>query len=113
MAFDFAAAKTRTRQAVMKTLGVDALYSDDVTVVPVPIRARWHTKIERFGADGGYAEVIEGIERIVLSIEQARALNVKRTGVITFPTLGGQSVTLSAMEPKDGPVEEIWAVSSE
>jgi len=114
MAFDFAAAKNRTRRAVMDTLGVDALYKDDSMSAPVAIRARWHSKIDRFGDMGnaGYAEVIEGIERVILGIEQARSLNVSRGGVITFPTLGGNSVTLEAMEPKDGPIEEIWSVTS-
>lgn len=114
MAFDFAAAKTRTRREVMKTLGVDALYTDSTHVVPVPLRARWHTKIDRFGDNGnaGYAEVIEGIERLILDREQARLIDVRRTGVVTFPTLGGASVTLEAREPSDGPVEEIWAVVS-
>lgn len=114
MGFDFAAAKGTLRREVMKTLGVNAFYSDSAHVEPVPIRARWHMKIDRFGDNGnvGYAEIIEGIERLILDREQARLINVKRTGVVTFPTLGGGSVTLEAREPIDGPVEEIWAVVS-
>lgn len=114
MAFDFAAAKGQLRRIVHDTFGVDALYLDHTLSTPVPIRARWHSKIDRFGDMGnaGYAEVIEGIERVILSIEQARAIGVRSTGTITFPTLGGGKVTLSAMEPKDGPYEEIWSVSS-
>jgi len=114
MPFDFAAAKKSTRRAVMKTLGVDALYKDDSREVPVAIRARWHSKIDRFGDMGnaGYAEVLEGIERLILDETQARALNVRRGGVVSFPTLEGIAVTLEAMEPKDGPIEEIWSVTS-
>lgn len=114
MAFDFAAAKGQMRQVVMDTLGVDALYQDHTLSAPVPIRARWHTKIDRFGDMGnaGYAEVIEGIERVILTITQAREIGVRTTGVITFPTLGGVKVTLAAQEPRDGPIEEIWSVSS-
>lgn len=114
MAFDFAAAKKRTRRAVMTTLGVDALYKDDSRPVPVAIRARWHSKIDRFGdsQNAGYAEVIEGLERLILDDAQATALNVVRGGVVSFPTLDGISVTLEAMEPKDGPVEQIWSVTS-
>ena len=98
----------------MTTLGVDALYTDNSRQAPVAIRARWHSKIDRFGDMGnaGYAEVIEGIERVILDAAQARSLNVARGGVITFPTLDGVSVTLEAMEPKDGPIEEIWLVTS-
>lgn len=114
MTFDFAAAKKRTRREVMKTLGVDALYTDSTHVEPVPIRARWHMKIDRFGDNGnaGYAEVIEGIERVILDRDQARLIGVRRAGVITFPTLEGGTVTLEAREPAVGPVEEIWAVVS-
>lgn len=114
MGFDFAAAKKQLRTTVMDTLGMDAFYSDDQTVVPVMIRARWHSKIDRFGDMGnaGYAEVIEGVERLILNEEQARLLNVKRGGVVSFPSLGGGFVTLEAREPKDGPIEEIWSVTS-
>jgi hypothetical protein len=114
MKFDFAAAKKAARQTVMETLGADALYTDSTHLTPVAIRARWHTKIDRFGDNGnlGYAEVIEGVERLILTEAQARQIGVKRGGVVTFPTLDGVAVTLEAMEPKDGPIEEIWTVSS-
>lgn len=115
MAFDFASAKKSARRAVMKTLGVDAFYIDSSMTAAVPIRARWHTKIDRFGDNGniGYAEVIEGVQRLILDVAQARAIGVKRNGVVTFPTLDGVRVTLDQMEPSDGPIEEIWVVSSE
>lgn len=114
MPFDFAAAKKATRQTVMDTLGMDALYTDSVHLTPVAIRARWHTKIDRFGDNGnlGYAEVIEGVQRLILTEVQAREIGVKHGGVVTFPTLDGVAVTLETLEPKDGPIEEIWTVSS-
>lgn len=114
MQFDFAAAKKEARQIVMDTLGMDAFYTDSTHLTPVAIRARWHTKIDRFGDNGniGYAEVIEGVQRLILTEAQARQIGVRRGGVVTFPSLEGVAVTLEALEPKDGPTEEIWTVSS-
>lgn len=114
MPFDFAAAKKATRQTVMDTLGMDAFYSDATTPTPVPIRARWHTKIDRFGDNGnaGYAEVIEGVSRLILLKGQAREIGVKRGGEVAFPQLDGVVVTLEEREPKEGPIEEIWTVST-
>jgi len=114
MPFDFGAAKKATRQTVMEFLGMDAFYTDSANTTPVAIRARWHTKIDRFGDNGnlGYAEVIEGVSRLILPVARAREIGVKRGGVVTFPQLDGKSVVLEEMEPKDGPIEEIWTVSS-
>jgi hypothetical protein len=114
MAFDFAAAKKTARQTVMDTLGMDAFYTDPANITPVAIRARWHTKIDRFGDNGnlGYAEVIEGVSRLILTKAQAREIGVQRGGVVTFPQLDGVSVTLEEREPKEGPIEEVWTVST-
>ncbi len=115
MAFDFAAAKLQSRQVVHATLGVAGLYQDNSMSTPEPIRVRWHSKIDRFGdlENGGYAEVIEGIDRVIFSEADARALNVKHAGVVTIASLGGVTLVLSAMEPADGPYEECWTVSKQ
>lgn len=113
MSFDFAAAKLSARQAVHRTLGVAAFYQDSSLSAPVPIRVRWHSKIERFGDQptAGYAEVIEGVDRVILEAAEARAIPVKQTGIITLPaTMGGFSLSLEAREPADGPFEECWTV---
>lgn len=115
MGFDFAEAKAQARRAVHDTLGASALYQDHTMSTPVDIRVRWHSKIDRFGDNegAGYAEVIEGIHRVILEREQARLLNVIHTGRITIAKLGGAVLTLDAMEPYDGPYEEIWTVSKQ
>lgn len=82
--------------------------------VPVPIRVRWHSKIDRFGdsENAGYAEVIEGIDRVIFQDTQARAVGVSRGGRLTIPDLTTMVITLDAQEPPDGPYEEIWSASA-
>lgn len=117
MAFDFASAKATARRAVHAAFGVQAFYSDAAISTPVEIRARWHNRVSRpFGDldNGGYAEVIEGIDRIVLIPEDVDgfAVALQRGGIITFPTLlPGASFVLEHREPATGPLEEAWAVS--
>jgi len=115
MPFDFATAKLGLRRVVHKTLGVNAFYQDSTMNTPEAIRVRWHSKIDRFGdnENAGYAEVIEGIHRVIFDEADARAMNVRKTGVITIPSLGDAVLTLEAREPKDGPYEEIWTVVKE
>ena len=117
MSFDFATAKSLVRRTVNATFGVQAFYSDASVDVPVEIRARWHNRMSRpFGDlnDGGYAEVIEGIDRIVLIPVSTKgaAVTLQRAGVITLPTvLPGVEFVLEHKEPATGPLEEAWAVT--
>lgn len=117
MSFDFAAAKSLVRRTVHATFGVQAFYQDALVNVPVEIRARWHNRMSRpFGDlnDGGYAEVIEGIDRIVLIPVSVKgdAVVLHREGVITLPTiLPGVEFILEHKEPETGPLEEAWAVT--
>lgn len=117
MPFDFAAAKSLVRRAVNTTFGVQAFYTDASVDVPVEIRARWHNRLSRPFGDlngDGYAEVIEGIDRIVLIPETVNGMPVvlQRAGVVTFPTvLPGVEFILEHKEPATGPLEEAWAVT--
>lgn len=123
MAFDFASAKVTARRAVQAAFGVQAFYSDASITVPVEIRARWHNRISKpFGGlqDGdGYAEIIEGIDRIVLIPEEyedglptGRIVTLKAKGIATFPKmLPGVQFTLDYREPHTGPLEEAWVVT--
>lgn len=67
MASNFAAIKAKARRDVHASLSVSALYQDYTLDAPVPLSVRWHNKIARFGdvLDAGYAEMIEGVERII------------------------------------------------
>ncbi len=117
MPFDFATAKANARRAVNAAFGVQAFYSDAAINTPVEIRARWHNRISRpFGdlENGGYAEVIEGIDRIVLIPEDIHGYPVvlKRGGTVTLPTLlPDVEFELEHKEPATGPLEEAWAVT--
>lgn len=130
MPFDFAAAKALVRRTVHQTFGVRAFYQDSSLSSPVEISARWHSKIDRFGDldNQQYAEVIQGIDRVIFAAADARKYSVKRGGVVTFvdygsglgvamgSPFGGEDVgppafSLEAREPNDGPYEEAWVVT--
>ena len=117
MPFDFASAKASVRRVVNTTFGVQAFYQDDSMSTPVETRPRWHSKISRpFGdlENGGYAEVIEGIDRIALIPEDVdgNPIYLKHTGRMIFPTLlEGVEFVLDTREPADGPLEEAWSVT--
>jgi hypothetical protein len=108
-AFDFAAAKSALRRVVHDTLGVDALYQDDSMSDPVAITARWHNKIDRFGdpESQGYAEIVQGIDRIGLIPEYYPDITFRRGGTVTFPAYGNAFV-LQVLEPADGPHTRWW-----
>ena len=130
MAFNFAKAKASVRRVVHKTLGVPAFYQDSSLNTPVEITARWHNKIDRMGDldNQSYAELIQGIDRLILEAAEARTIGVKRGGIITIPDLGaglGASLgspldgegagpmgfVLQTREPADGPYSEVWIVT--
>lgn len=120
MSFDFAQAKATARRTVHATFGVQAFYQEDATSVPVETRARWHNAISKpYGGlvDGdGYAQIIEGIDRIVLIPVDllGNCLTLKRGGRFTFPTmLPGVTFLLDLEEPSTGPLEVSWQVTRE
>ncbi len=130
MSFNFAKLKAVTRRVVHRTLGVPAFYLDSSLSIPVVITARCHSRIDRMGdLDGqSYAEVVEGIDRVIFEAAEARINDVKRGGMITFEDIGaGLGVSLGSIlggsgigaeafilqvrEPSDGPYTETWSVT--
>lgn len=111
MTFDFADLKAETRRAVHDTLGVVAFYQDDSMSAPEEVKARWFNKTAKFGdlVEQGYAEVIEGVDRVVLFPCDHPTIEFKRGGNITFPQYGLNFV-LEVLEPSDGPLEAVWQV---
>jgi len=109
MPFDFADLKSLSRRVVHTTLGVSAFYQDASMSAPEPIKARWHNKINRLGdlQDQGYAEIVEGIDRIVLFPKDNPTVNYMSGGVVTFPDYG-VSFRLQTLEPPDGPDQAVW-----
>jgi len=125
MSFDFAKLKAEVRQVVHDTLAVPCLYhgADDfdevgpgMPVEPPELRIRWHTKIDRFGDidDVGYAELIEGVNRVIFNrpqlAEKGVVLHAGDEIEMTSPQFQGTWLVLVAREPHDGPTEEVWTV---
>ena len=119
MAFSFSKAKSLVRRTVHKTFGVPAFYKDSSLSTPVAISARWHNKIERMGdlENQGYAEIIQGIDRVLFDATEARTVGVKRLGEVSFPELAATPTSaiptfiLNTRETETGPDREIWLVS--
>lgn len=113
MPFSFADAKKLVRRTVHKTFAVPALYQADSVSTPVACKARWHSKIEKTGDldNEGWAQVIEGIDRVIFDVDEATTLGVSRGGKIIFPDLGNIAFELDTQEDPDGPIEEIWLVT--
>lgn len=112
MSFDFAALKSQTRRVVHDTLGVDAFYQDDAMSAPVTVKARYlKQKVDRYGdlVEQGYAEVVEGIDRVVFFPCDYPTLNFARGGVLTFPAYK-LTFRLELREPGDGPEQAVWQV---
>lgn len=117
MPFDIASAIALARRTVNTTLAVQAFYMDASMSAPVETRARLHSRIDRFGdlENQGYAEVVEGVDRIVLIPQDVNGnpLVLRENGTMTFPQIGGPDikVVLRVREPADGPLNETWQVS--
>ena len=119
MAFSFAKAKSLVRRTVHKTFGVPAFYKDSSLSEPVGISARWHNKIERMGDldNQGFAEIVQGIDRVLFDATEARTVGVKRLGEVSFPELAATPTSaiptfiLNTRETETGPDREIWLVS--
>ena len=77
-----------------------------------PIKARWFNKVAKYGdlVETGYAEVVEGVDRVVLFPCDTPTVRFERLGVVTFPSYG-RSFRLDIVEPSDGPTDQkVWQV---
>lgn len=119
MSFDFSKVKAKVRQVVHETLAVSATYQDSSISVPIVITARWLNKLSRIGdlENSGYADVIEGIDRVVFNAALARSIPVKKGGVVTFTSYTNSDegmapvFVLAAKQPTNGPYQEVWEVT--
>lgn len=109
----FSELKRAARQAIHEAFVVPALYSDQAWTNQ-PVGVRWHNRLIRQGnlAAAGYAELIEGVDRLVFSRKELLDLGLvlQRDGVIVIPAYGGAMFTLDTLEPPDGPVDIVWNV---
>lgn len=109
MPFDFASAKALARRTVHDTLAVPAFYQDDTISVPESIRARRHTQVIQQGAlEDGYAQILDGIDRIALIPEDNPEIEFRAGGIVEF--VDGERYKLVTLEPADGPLRRLWRV---
>ncbi|QJI52237.1 hypothetical protein [Cronobacter phage JC01] len=108
--------KAKARRAVHSAFRLDATYQDASLDAAVPVTVRWHNRIVIQGDydSSGYANIIDGIERIIFNREELDALGIDpRSGgvlVITEPGFDNAVLYLDAREPMVGPIEEKWWV---
>lgn len=112
-----AALKARARKALHGAFSYEARYKDDTLNAAVPVKARWHNRIVLLGdyQDGGYANIIDGIERVIFDRDELAKAGITpiETGTVTIldHNLDVMAVlTLDSREPYVGPVEEKWQV---
>lgn len=98
------------------------IFADDYTGERLTVR--YHNKMARGGdLDGDYAEVIDGIDRLIFSDENVAAVSAAlvengeaplvpaRNAYVTIPAYKGLRFTLDTKEPPDGPLETAWVVA--
>lgn len=117
--------KARARRAIHGRLAVAARLVDDAHPEGVDgLTVRYHNKLARNGdLNGDYAEIIEGIERLIfldenvaeVSAAQVAAgecpLVLSRGAEITIAGYKGITLVLDSQEPPDGPAETAWVVA--
>lgn len=118
MASNFAAVKAKMRRDVHASLSVSARYESYAQDVIIDgLSVRWHNKIAILGdlENGGYASVVEGIERIIFQraelVELGVPLDEGDTIVITADGFDNARLTLKTQEPIVGPTEVVWQVA--
>lgn len=125
--------KDKARRAIHGRLAVAAQLTDDdhpdglifaEDYAGTGLTVRYHNKIDRSGnLDGDYAEIIEGIDKLVFldaNVAEVSAalvangqapLALSRGAEITIPQYKGLTFQLDTQEPPDGPSETVWVVA--
>lgn len=117
MASNFAAVKAKARRDVHASLSVSARYESYTGEVIDGLSVRWHNKLAVLGdiENGGYANVIEGIERIIFMRaelqEKGVSLDESDIIVITAEGFNDARLLLKTQEPIVGPTEVVWQVA--
>ena len=108
--------KARARKAVHAAFSVSASHRAYGSDVATAIQVRWHNKLvlQGNGTSEGYADVIEGIDRMVFDIDElaTKGIALERGDTVTMgPEYHGVVLVLEEMEPITGPVEQKWWVA--
>ena len=120
MTFDWAATKAAGRRAVHATFAVAVVHTPKGTTTPsVPalgnsLTARLHNRVtvQADGISGGYAQIIEGVTKVVFNREEIAAQGIApgKGDKVTF-TEYGITVILDTRDTPNGPIDDIWNVS--
>lgn len=125
--------KTQARRAIHGKLAVPASYVDEdhpeglifaEDYAGSGLTVRYHNKLDRSGnLDGDWAEIIDGIDKLIFLDEQITELSaalvengeaplaLSRGAVVTISGYKGLTFTLDSQEPPDGPLETRWVVA--
>lgn len=125
--------KAKARRAIHGRLAVSAqlvdedhpdglIFADDYTGNRLTVR--YHNKLERGGdLDGSYAEIIDGIDKLVFLDENVAEvsaalvangeapLTLARDAKVTISEYKGLAFLLDTQQPPDGPSETVWVVA--
>lgn len=111
--------KAKARKAVHAAFSYSATYKDGTLDAAVPVRVRWHNRLVMLGDydQSGYANVIDGIERVIFDRSELATLGIEpvRGGVVTITDEGMNNtrLVLDTCEKHVGPLEEKWMVARE
>lgn len=125
--------KAKARRAIHGRLAVSAsliddahptglIFADDYTGPGLTVR--YHNKLDRNGGlTDDYAEIIDGIDRLVFHDENVAEVSaalvangeaplaVSRAAEITIEDYKGLTFVLDTQQPPDGPGETVWVVA--
>lgn len=114
-----AAIKAKARKAVHAAFSYAATYHDASLDAAVDVKVRWHNRLVLMGDydQSGYANVIDGIERIIFDRDELAKLGITpiRGGevIITDEGMNQTTLFLDSREKYVGPLEEKWMVARE
>jgi hypothetical protein len=125
--------KAKARRAIHGRLAVSAslvdvahpsglIFADDYEGETLTVR--YHNKLDRAGGlNDDYAEIIDGIDRLVFHDDNVAAVSaalvangeaplaLARGAQVTIPDYKGLTFALDSQQPPDGPGEVVWVVA--
>lgn len=117
MPSNFAAIKAKARRDIHDGLSIAATHKAVSSGLITELAVRWHSKQVLLGdfQDGGYANFVEGIERIIFDREElfAKGVTPREGDVVTITAVGYDNVqlVLKVREQTRGPIELPWEVA--
>lgn len=116
MPSNFAAIKAKARRDIHDGLSIAAQHRAASSNILTDLAVRWHSKQVLLGdlQDTGYANVIEGIERIIFDRDELilKAVVLREGDVVTITAEGydNPQLVLKVREEIRGPIEVPWQV---